>query len=87
MSNVSQFPSLITRARMSLLSHLKTIKDETTLGALRLALLWVNTASDAERLNDHAGALECLGKAQQHLYVASAAHKMHLTSPLTEHIA
>ena len=83
MSNVSSFPSLVTRARMSIVSHLNTVEDPTVAHSLRMALLWINTAGDAERVGDIVAAKLHLGNAQAHLQVASYAHAMHLVSPLT----
>ena len=82
-SNVVSFPSLVTRARMSILSHLKTVTDNATQDALRMALLYINTAGDAERCHDREAAIKHLGNAQNYLLTASIAHKMHLTHPLT----
>ncbi len=83
MSNVSKFPGLVARARNSLLAHLRLIKDETVTQSLRMALLWVNTAGDAERVGDLEAAKRHLGNAMVHLGIASHAHKMHLVHPLT----
>jgi hypothetical protein len=83
MSNVSSFPNLVTRARMSIVSHLTTVEDPTVAHSLRMALLWINTAGDAERVGDIVAAKLHLGNAQAHLQIASAAHQMDLVSPLT----
>jgi hypothetical protein len=51
--------------------------------ALRLALVYIDIADDAEHCHDRDAAMTHLGNAQHYLQIASVAHKMHLTHPLT----